>query len=68
MNVGQKELNVTPYKTKIIFANLIVYCPQSPESHKTPLRDDHQLHAKMLKLHFFFFQLTLALSKISAIY
>lgn len=52
MNVGQKELNVTPYKTKTKFANLIVYCPQSPESHKTPLGNNHQLHTKMPKLHF----------------
>lgn len=46
MNVGQKELNIAPYKTKIKFANLILYCPPSPAFHQTPLGDDHQLHAK----------------------
>lgn len=64
MNVGQKELKVIPYKTKIKFANLIVYCPQSPESHKTPRRDNHQLHAKTP----LFFKLTLGLCKFPAIY
>lgn len=51
MDVRQREINVTPYKIK--FANLIVYFPPPPESHKTPPGDDHQLHAKTPKLHFF---------------
>lgn len=66
MNVGQKELNVTPYKTKTKFANLTVFHPQSSESHKTSLGSDHQLHTKMPKLHFF--KLIIGLCKFSAIY
>lgn len=42
---------------KIKFANLIVYFPPPPESHKTPPGDDHQLHAKTP----LFFKLTLGL-------